>query len=158
MRRQSAVLLPLLLLSSSAFAQARHVDLEDRLTPAQMHATGLDRLSPEELALLNRLLREDRAAAERAAAAASVGLRPTKSVSEQREQSRVESAIRGDFQGWSAGTVLELENGQQWRVTEGHLVARRARSPKVTITAGLVGGWYLQVEGETPRAKVRRVR
>jgi hypothetical protein len=157
-RRQSAFLLSFLLVSSSAFAQPPYVDLEDRLTAAQLHATGLDRLAPEELALLNRLLREDRVTSDRAAAAASIGLRPTKSVSEQRGQSRVESAIRGEFRGWSAGTVLDLENGQQWRVTEGHLVARRARAPKVTITPGLVGGWYLQVEGEAPRAKVRRIR
>ena len=37
-------------------ASTPYVDIERRLTPEQRHATGLDTLSPEQLALLNRLL------------------------------------------------------------------------------------------------------
>ncbi|HWS25308.1 MAG TPA: hypothetical protein VN259_01915 [Xanthomonadales bacterium] len=40
-------------------AQPQPVDIEQRLTPEQMHATGLDTLSPAQLQLLNRLLREE---------------------------------------------------------------------------------------------------
>ena len=40
-------------------AQGPPVDLEQRLTPEQMQATGLDTLSPAQLQLLNRLLREE---------------------------------------------------------------------------------------------------
>ena len=51
----------LLLATSAAAAQAGQVDIEKRLTPEQLHATGLDTLSPAQLQLLNRLLREESA-------------------------------------------------------------------------------------------------
>lgn len=44
--------------SFTAIAQQSHVDIEQRLTAEQWHATGLDTLSPAQLELLNRLLRE----------------------------------------------------------------------------------------------------
>ena len=39
-----------------------YVDIQNRLTPEQMKATGLDQLSSEQLQLLNSLLDEDRKA------------------------------------------------------------------------------------------------
>jgi hypothetical protein len=47
-----------------ASAHDGYIDIEKRLTAEQLRATGLDGLSPDQLALLNRLLRED---AQRAA-------------------------------------------------------------------------------------------
>ena len=52
----------LLAICPSAFAARDHVPLEQRLTPEQMKATGLDQLTTEQLRLLNRLLDEDRKA------------------------------------------------------------------------------------------------
>ena len=53
--------LPILLLLAAcvAWAAAPWVDLEKRFTAEQMHATGLDTLKPEQLALLNQLLRDE---------------------------------------------------------------------------------------------------
>ena len=63
-----AILLFCLLSAFSALCPARatepdvetepYVEVERRLTAEQMRATGLDTLSPEQLALLNRLLRD----------------------------------------------------------------------------------------------------
>lgn len=136
-------------------AQVPTADLEQRLTPEQMRATGLDRLSAAELALLNRLLREDRADARNAEALATAGLRAP---SERTQTVRVESALTGEFRGWSPGSVLQLQNGQQWRVQEGELHTRPVTSPKVTVEPGIMGAWYLRVEGQVQRAKVRRIR
>jgi hypothetical protein len=67
-------------------------------------------------------------------------------------------AIKGEFRGWSKGAVVELDNGQRWRVTEGELYLRKTMvNPKATISPGMVGGWYMQVEGQSPRAKVQRL-
>lgn len=152
MRRLAlSVLAAALVLPTVAAAQQNYVPIEQRFNAAQRQATGLDRLSASELALLNRLLRDEQAAA----ASANIGLRAARTAPEP-EQSRVESRIRGDFRGWSPGARLELENGQVWRVIEGELYARRVASPKATISPGLVSGWHLQVEGQSPRAKVRR--
>jgi hypothetical protein len=49
----------LLLTACVAWAAAPWVDLEKRFTTEQMHATGLDTLKPEQLALLNQLLRDE---------------------------------------------------------------------------------------------------
>lgn len=152
--RFSAALVALLAVPTG-HAQTPPVDLERRLTPEQMRATGLDRLSAAELALLNRLLREDRADARHAEAVATAGLR---TAPERAREVRVESALSGEFRGWSPGTVLQLQNGQQWRVLEGELHTKRMTSPNVTVEPGFMGAWYLRVEGQMQRAKVRRIR
>lgn len=134
-----------------AFAQSTYRPIEQRLTAEQMTATGLDALSPAQLALLNRLLADEQAAVVskvRVEAAASPN-RPARQP--------VESTIRGTFRGWSPGTVLTLENGQQWKVVEGDLTVRASVAPRVTVRPGVLSGWYLQVEGQTPTARVSPV-
>lgn len=146
-----------LMLSIPLAATAQHASdrpIEQRLTAEQLRATGLDRLTRDELALLNRLLREERATMVKVEAERRAGL---KAAGTAEEITRIDSRIKGAFRGWSIGTVLDLENGQRWRVTEGDLSTRRVESPKVSITRGLVGGWYLNVDGQTPKAKVQRI-
>jgi len=71
-------LLFMLTAASVANAQASNTaTIEQRLTPEQMHATGLDTLSPAQLQLLNRLLREGAAAAADASAPASTSATAT---------------------------------------------------------------------------------
>src|SRR5688572_2586136 len=53
------VLLALSFAPATAMAQQAYVDIEQRLTAEQRHATGLDKLSLAQLELLNRLLREE---------------------------------------------------------------------------------------------------
>lgn len=53
----------LVLVAFAASGQASYVDIERRLTAEQLRETGLDRLSPAQLAALNRLLRGEVAGA-----------------------------------------------------------------------------------------------
>ena len=55
----AAVLLPTMLVSGVALAERPYVAIEQRLSAEQIHATGLDQLSPAQLSLLNQLLREE---------------------------------------------------------------------------------------------------
>lgn len=55
----------------AALAAEPYVAVEQRLTAEQRKATGIDTLSPQQLALLNRLLSEDRAEAVQAASQAA---------------------------------------------------------------------------------------
>jgi hypothetical protein len=146
-----------------AHAQTSYIPIEQRLTEGQLRATGLDTLSAEQLRLLNALLSEDQAAR-------------TQAIREQLEQeserdrggsalfardrSPIVSKIVGEFRGWTSGARFVLENGQTWRVVgtpEYYLPRSRAvMGPAVAITPGLVGGWYMSVEGQSPRAKVQR--
>jgi len=138
--------------AGAAFAQRPYVAIEQRLTPGQMHATGLDQLDAEQLSLLNQLLREEQAAVE------------VESVAAARERTAheagtpVTSALKGEFRGWQAGTVFELENGQHWRVVDGEFyTSTRLVNPKVTVRPGVLGSWYIRIEGVSVGAKVRRV-
>lgn len=140
----------LLLAASFAHAQQAYVPVEKRLSADEMRDTGLDQLSPAQLALLNRLLESDRARA------VSAARDEAETATRRAERLPVESRIKGAFRGWRVGDVLVLENGQRWRVTEGDLNIRPIQSPKASIRPGLISGWYLRVEGQVPMAKVSR--
>ena len=100
------------------------VNIEQRLTPEQMHATGLDTLTPAQLARLNQVLREDATQATTAQSSRhsaeqqsmfAVGL----------DDKPIRSRVRGDVPGWEPGTVFELDNGQQWKVLKGRMTLRK---------------------------------
>ena len=149
-----AAALASLLVAGAALAQSGYTPIEQRLNPEQLRATGLDQLSAAQLELLNHLLEQERAADVTAARTAE------RAVAAQAAPSRepVESRIHGSFRGWQPGTVLTLENGQQWRITEGELNIRAVPSPMASVRPGLVGAWYLRVDGQSPTAKVVRVK
>ena len=134
--------------AGAASAQRAYVPIEKRLSAEQMQATGLDALSSDQLALLNRLLSEEQTAViqETARSRKPVPAGP------------VHSAIKGSFRGWETGTVFELENGERWRVVDGEYFASKSiDNPKVTVRPGALSSWYLQVEGVSVGAKVKRV-
>ncbi len=139
-----------------ALAARDYVALEQRLNAEQMRATGLDTLSPEQLALLNRLLSQEQGAAVEAAVAErtadDVGRREKRPAA-----APIVAIVQGDVRTWSHGDIMLLDNGQRWRVVEGNLyLGKPVTNPKVTLTPGFLGAWYLQMEGQTPRMKVQR--
>lgn len=144
-----------------AHAAQDYVDIEKRLTPEQIKATGLDRLSGPQLELLNTLLRDDQRAAVETAVEASRDESERRVLGTWFGSKGVEpiaSTARGEMRGWSRGTVFTLENGQRWRVVEGDYYAGKPfTDPKVLITPGKISGWYLKVEGHNPQAKVQRI-
>ena len=140
-----------------ASANDGYIDIEKRLTAEQLRATGLDGLSPDQLVLLNRLLRED---AQRAVQSRQEDERTRGSGGwfGGDEAGPVTTALVGEFRGWSTGTVLTLANGQRWQVTEGQFyLGKTLTGPEVTLIPGKISGWYLSVKGQNPRAKVKRI-
>ena len=69
----------------------------------------------------------------------------------------ITSVLPGDFEGWDPKTKFTLANGQVWQVTDGSSVYWPAKSPKVTIRRGMLGAFYLEVEGLNSTAKVKRL-
>jgi hypothetical protein len=155
---QSAILAFAILLSLPAWAQDAYVPLEQRLTPEQRRETGLDGLSAAQLERLNALLR-----AEQAAVVSRERLKdkPERGGLLGRDQDPIVSRIAGEFRGWRNGTRFELENGQTWRVIDTPEfyvpTSKFVASPAVTLTPGMFGGWYMQVQGQSVRAKVQQV-
>lgn len=87
------------------------------------------------------------------------GLRPVIKKQKDVEASAIHSNVVGRFDGWSPGTVFTLANGQVWKVTDdADAVLPIMQNPKVEITRGLLGAYFLQVEGHTNSARVARVR
>jgi hypothetical protein len=152
--RAFSIIVTLLLLLAPAIAAAErpYVAIEQRLTPEQMHATGLDQLGTEQLVLLNQLLREEHLAVAAESKAAERARKKTE------DAAPVTSTLKGEFRGWKNGTVFELANGQRWRVLDDEFHATKSlANPAVTVKPGVLGSWYLIVEGVGVPAKVRRV-
>lgn len=152
-----------LLLAAAPVRAADWVDLEDRFSAEQRAATGLDTLTPAQLAELNRLLRGEETAAEQR--------RADTAAAEARERERVDPArfvgladepivavATGEITGWEPGFEFRLDNGQVWKVLKGHFRLRAPlSSPRVEVVPGLAGRWFLQVDPDLPKARVYRV-
>lgn len=155
---------------------ASYVEIERRLTPEQRHATGLDTLSPEQLALLNRLLRESQgqavedaraqaradaeieAAAQRrqAAEAAAQTRGPARFVG--LDDGPIKARIAGEIAGWRPCDVFVLDNGQQWKILKGSQTLRTPlRDPEVLLVPGIAGRWFLQFDADLPKPRVYRI-
>lgn len=170
MRRlhRTVLLLALASLPCLAGAQTAYRDVERRLSPEQLRETGLDTLSPAQLALLNRLLREDGEREAAAAPPAPVAAPAYASAApgggdagllEGAADGPIRSRLVGDVAEWAPGTVFVLENGQQWRVLKGSLKLRKPmQAPAIVVVPGVSGRWFLQVDEDLPKARVQRIK
>ena len=154
----------LTLLAVAAVAAEGWVRIEQRLTPAQMHETGLDKLSAVELARLNQILanedgagRVDAAAVDRRAESAHQGADRGAGGFIGMDAERITTRIEGRVEGWEPGTEFHLANGQVWKVLKGSMKLRRPKeSPEVVLVPGVMGRWFLQVDEDAPKARVYR--
>ncbi|HEX7801735.1 MAG TPA: hypothetical protein VF471_03125 [Pseudoxanthomonas sp.] len=157
MSAKFALGLTLLLAPFAVLSKQPYVDIEQRLTAEQLHATGLDQLSPEQLKLLNGLLREDVVKAVEASKAETETERATSSLIGLNDQP-IRSRLKGSVSGWEPGTVFELENGQTWKVLKGNMKLRKPfESPEIAVIPGIAGRWFLQVDEDLPKARVYRI-
>ena len=156
MRRMiTTALLLTSLFAGQCFAQ-QFSTLEERMTAAEFKAAGLDKLTPEELAALNDWL-----AGKVAAATAAAPAQDTRGFNQQTgEDGAIVSSIRGEFKGWKgAGQRFTLDNGQVWEITDStsRLVVDLV-NPVVFVEPGMLGAWFLKVEGYNSRARVKRIK
>jgi hypothetical protein len=157
-----------LLLAPAFAAQAQRVvegDLQQQMSTAEFKAAGLDKLSPDELAALNAWLQ------------GKVRNATATALEQAREEGRQEVIVKnrgffdfgssepikatlvGEFTGFGKGRQYTLDNGQVWEQTDdARAPGVRKQSPGVQISPGLIGVWYLQVDGLNTRAKVRRTK
>lgn len=151
---------------------------------ADFSAAGLAKLSPEELARLDALVRDYQRGITAAAEAKVVRAETETKVAQERavraetkekkpeggllakakvllapgtevEYATTESRIVGDFSGWEGRTVFTLENGQRWQVANGgSYYTPKMANPKVKVVPGALGGFWMTVEGVATRVKV----
>jgi hypothetical protein len=171
MPRRAALFLVLAAVAGVTFAAA-WTPLQQRLTPAQMHATGLDTLRPEQLALLDQLLRDQdvrvppQAADADAGAPAAAGAGASPVSTRKAEPARyaglaeepIRSRLSGSLDGWAPGTEFKLDNGQVWKVLKGSMRLRKPLvAPEIVLVPGFAGRWFLQVDEDLPKARVYRI-
>ncbi|QJR15777.1 hypothetical protein [Usitatibacter palustris] len=73
------------------------------------------------------------------------------------ETTSITSYIPGRFEGWKGNRALTLANGQVWQVADDSRVLMDKVDPKVTISRGAMGAFYLEIEGRNGMTRVRRV-
>ena len=155
----SLALVALLALAPAAYAQP---PIEQQMTPEQFKASGLDKLSSQELANLNAWLNNTLEVETTKAAK----LATDKVETENRgflsfgKSDPIVGKIVGEFRGFAIGRSWTLDNGQVWeQVDSASLAGARKTDPQVRITPSVIGNkWYMQIEGYNTRAGVRRVK
>lgn len=150
----SAAILTLLLGSHASQAQ----ELVDDVKACRQLQDGVGRLSCYDAMQLPAARRTPAPPPVAADPVAGFGQESLKSSATQPELKQVEARIRGDFHGWKPGSHIELDNGQVWRVADDSDAFYELRSPKVAVRRGLLGAFYLDIEGVGFQIRVTRVR
>ncbi len=167
---RSALLALILAAPAMALADREFSSLEERMTGAEFRDAGLHKLDDEELAALNRWLRQRSVAQyereEAEGARGPSGEQPGRgdATGDRRgfpgsqDDSTIRTRIAGEFDGWRGETHFVLENGMVWKQAQtGRWDARRLENPEVEIKSGLFNTWQLQVVGYNRRVRVERV-
>ncbi len=135
--------------SAEAPDNRRHpVSIGQLMTPAEIEATGLRTLAPEQLAALNAWLQYYRVTVEqRAIETAEEEFAPVAPV--------IDTRIDGGFDGWVGDTVFRLQNGQIWQQVSPSAKYHTAQAPRVTITRS---PYRMRVEGVPIEIEVQRIK
>ncbi|MGH6628781.1 MAG: hypothetical protein ACREB3_03515, partial [Burkholderiales bacterium] len=163
-------------------------DFTKSLTPDELAATGLAKLSTDELARLKAVVEryksgeiavvQQQAEVKVAAAEAKVREAATAPSADKRKPSwlmalitlkKVEdkpdkaeafdTRIEGDFKGWTGHTTFKLDNGQVWQQNgDDSYYGDLMHSPKARIYPGALGSYWMDIEGIRQRVKVKPIR
>lgn len=67
------------------------------------------------------------------------------------------SHIPGTLEGWTRGGRLRLANGQVWQVNDDSANFSPLSNPKVSISPGMLGSFFMSIEGVDFKIKVKRL-
>ncbi|HYC69920.1 MAG TPA: hypothetical protein VEB66_01855 [Opitutaceae bacterium] len=72
------------------------------------------------------------------------------------EQEAFEARLATEFQGWRRNMTFTLDDGSRWQVIgDDDYVSPPRPTPRVRIRPGLLGSYWMEVEGVRPRVKVK---
>ncbi len=160
--RSRHLILPLLLTMPLCFT-ALHADtpqtagLQQRMSRTDFKEAGLDKLSPRELAHLDRWLQQHPYGKVTTRVVDSSG-KPVFYASDKKRQA-FESRIVGHFSGWHGTDRFTLANGQEWQqVGTDQPMCMNADNPVVKVKPSLFGNWLMYVHGCNDNVHVKRIR
>jgi hypothetical protein len=131
-------------------SQTRGPSVERLVSAAEFREAGLHKLSPDELAALNRWL-------GRYAAAVAVTVGQVSNPKTSPKPDVIESRIEGDFEGWDGETIFKLDNGQIWQQASYAYRYHYAYRPEVVIYRS-GGGYRMRVEDVSDTIPVKRLK
>jgi hypothetical protein len=153
MPRLTATALAFLLIGAAGAADFS--SLEERMSQDQFHASGLDKLSPQELKNLNDWLRGHETVTTQVVSPTGQPVFYPK----EGDREIVESRIDGEFVGWRGHTVFKLENGQEWAQAEsGSFTNGKYDHPKVRVKPMVLGSWLMSIEACGCNVRVTRTK
>ena len=139
----------------AATAAEQYVPLQQRMTPDEFKAAGLDKLSPDELKNLDGWL-------------SGHGKVVTKVVDQSgkpvfyptsEKSGPVQAHVQGSFSGFNGHAQLTLDNGQVWQQADSTQVScLSSQNPKITVRRSLMGNWMASVDGCNDTAPMTRVK
>ena len=129
-------------------AQATEGSIQQMMTPEELRAAGLNKLSPEELQKLDAWLQGYRQTAEKKATARV----------ERTKLDLLVSRVDGSFNGLTGRTVIRLEDGTVWKQAnaDDRFRPRVTDHPSAAVVHTLFG-YKMRIEG-TPEFYVDPVR
>src|SRR5262249_6772811 len=133
-----------------AFAQnPEFPGVEKAMTPEQLAATGMNKLSPSERAKLNEFIRTYTNASNKRAAEVASTTAVDRAVRQNKVQPPqvIESRMVHDYKGFNSRTIITLENGQKWKPASGDDVPHQTvPRPGVVILKDMFG-FKMYIEG-----------
>lgn len=173
-------LVTLLATLTLALTDATEGDFAQTLTPEEIQTAGLAKLTPEELARLEALVRRYKAGdsavtstapkvQEGAPATKTAKIPPAwvgalitleRTAGQSDKSNAMESRLKGDFNGWGGRTSFRLDNGQLWTQvnSDSYVYAPTLRTPKVKIYPASFGTFWLEIESVNQRCRVKPVK
>lgn len=146
----------LALLPAAALAQTDAAPIQERMTPEEFKAAGLDKLDKTELKNLNDWINGVKTVVVEKVVEKVVEVPVTEKEREPTED--FQSTIVGEFSGFKGNTRITLANGQIWQQADGkQLHVRKSQDPKASFSHSEFAGWKVQIEGYNAWIRVKRV-
>lgn len=151
-----AILLGSLTTFATEQSSITELKLDQVMSPKELKETGVAGLTaPQKLALnawLNRYTQRVLSLSLQAAAD-----KPAPLVVSSKCSPAIESAIAGEFEGWSGETIFKLDSGQIWQQAEYAYTYSYSYRPDVTIYQ-TQEGCRMKVEDEEETILVKRIK
>lgn len=144
-----------LALPAVALAADQYVPLQQRMTPEEFKAAGLDKLSSDELKNLDGWLSgHGKVVTKMVDQAGKPVFYPT-----TEKAGPVQARVKGTFAGFTGHTQVTIDNGQVWQQADGSKAScLSSENPKITIRRSLMGNWMAAVDGCNDTVPLTRVK
>lgn len=150
------VLFLLLSFTSLLYAAEDFMRVEKMMDHNQFEQTGLYKLSPEELEMLNKWLQAYTYKEKEIVRKKTVKAVKAEKV-KAKERKLIISSIDGKFTGWSGKTKFRLKNGQVWQQRYQGDLFYNATNPRVEIKRNFLGFYVMHLLGTSYTIGVSRI-